>query len=112
MLTYKHHALVSMSCALAGAITESGLHNVHNSNQIWTDTVKIKTLLDIKSKIEKGNQSGPLLKLDEPELIFISDEDKLRSKAQKSVFHFSSFLVFYLPQIFMKRILQLRTAES
>lgn len=52
MLTYKHHALVSMSCALAGAITESGLHNVHNSNQIWTDTVKIKTLLDIKSKIE------------------------------------------------------------
>jgi len=29
--------------------------------KIWTDTIKIKTLLDIKKKLEQGHQSGPLL---------------------------------------------------
>lgn len=83
-----------MSCALADTIIASGLQNAYNLNQIWTDTVKIKTLLDMKNKPEQGYQSGPLLKLDEPELIFSSEEDKLRSKPQKTVFH-SSFLHYF-----------------
>lgn len=83
-----------MSCALADTITASGLQNAYNSSQIWTDTVKIKTLLDIKNKPEQGHESGPLLKLDEPESIFSSEEDILRSKPQKSVFHLLSLLFF------------------
>lgn len=62
--------MVSVSCALADAIIALGLQNVYNTRLKWTDTVQIKSLMDVKNKPEQGCQSGPVLKLDEPGLIF------------------------------------------
>lgn len=91
-----------MSCALADTITASGLQNAYNSSQIWTDTVKIKTLLDIKNKPEQGHESGPLLKLDEPELIFFFRGRHTKKQTPKISVSLVVLIVFHLPQIFMK----------
>lgn len=63
---------------------------------------KIKTLLDIKNKPEQGHQSGPLLKLDEPEWIFFFRGRHTRKQNPKLNISLVVFVVFHLPQIFMK----------
>lgn len=49
-----------MSWALADTFVARVLQKADNSSHIWTGTVEIKVLLNIKKKPEQGHQSGPL----------------------------------------------------